>query len=81
VHPEGDEGEVDEEQLWVEIVSWTEDGLIGRLVDGGQTTTEWRKGAHVEIDESQVNALGVAREGRTLEPEEMEALLKAELPA
>lgn len=81
VHPEGDGGEVGEEQLWVEIVSWTEDGLIGRLVDGGQTTTEWRKGAHVEIDESQINALAVAREGRTLEPEEMEALLKAELPA
>ncbi|GMU63130.1 MAG: hypothetical protein AMXMBFR34_48930 [Myxococcaceae bacterium] len=81
VHPEGEEGEVGEEQLWVEIVSWTEDGLIGRLVDGGQATTEWRKGAHVEIDESQINALAVTREGRTLEPEEMEALLQAERPA
>lgn len=81
VHPDGDEGEVAEEQLWVEIVSWTEEGLIGRLVDGGQTTTEWRKGAHVEIDESQINALAVTREGRTLEPEELEALFKAERPA
>jgi uncharacterized protein YegJ (DUF2314 family) len=81
VHPDGEEGEVGEEHLWVEIVSWTEDGLIGRLVDGGQTTTEWRKGAHVELDESQINALALAREGRTLDPDEMEALLKAELPA
>lgn len=81
VHPEGDDGEVDEEYLWVEIVTWNEDGLIGRLVDGGQLTTEWRKGAHVEIDESQINALAVTREGRPLEPEELEALLKAERPA
>jgi hypothetical protein len=81
VHPEGEAGEPDEELLWVEIVSWTEEGLIGRLVDGGQATTEWRKGSHVEIDESQINALAVTREGRTLEPEELEALLKAERPA
>lgn len=35
------------------------------MVDGGQATSEWRRGAHVEIDESQVNAVGVARDGRT----------------
>lgn len=81
VHPDGGEGEAAEELLWVELISWTEDGLVGRLVDGGQTTTEWRKGAHVEIDESQINALAVTREGRMLEPEELEALLQAERPA
>jgi uncharacterized protein YegJ (DUF2314 family) len=81
VHPAGDGGEVAEEHLWVEVVSWTEEGIIGRLVDGGQTTTEWRKGAHVAIDESQINALGVTREGRMLDPDELEALFKAERPA
>ena len=54
---------------------------MGRLVDGGQTSTEWRKGSHVEVDDGQVNALGVSREGRSLDPEEMEALLQAERPA
>lgn len=78
----GDNGRASgEEQLWVDVVSWTEEGVIGRLVDGGATSTEWRKGAHVQIDESQINALAVTRGGRTLEPEELEALLEAERPA
>ena len=75
------EGEVGEEQLWVEVIQWEEASLVGRLVDGGQTSTEWRKGSHVEVDDGQVNALGVSREGRSLDPEEMEALLQAERPA
>ncbi len=81
VHPEGDAGEPEEEQLWLEVLTWDEDKLIGRLVDGGKTTTEWRKGAQVEVEEDQINALAVNREGRTLEPEEMEQLLLAERPA
>lgn len=81
VHPEGLEGQPEQEQLWVEIVQWDEDTLIGKLTDGGTRTTEWRKGSHVEVDDSQINALAVAREGRQLEPEEMEQLLRLERPA
>ena len=47
--------------------------MVGKLVDGGRHTTEWRKGAHVEIDDEQINALArrTAR-GARCEPEEME---------
>jgi len=44
VAPEG-EGKVEDEKLWVEVITWEDETLIGKLVDGGQTTTEWRKGA------------------------------------
>ncbi|MFT3708528.1 MAG: DUF2314 domain-containing protein [Archangium sp.] len=81
VHPEGQEGNAEQEQLWVEVVQWEDDALIGKLVDGGTRTTEWRKGSHVEVDDSQINALAVSREGRQLEPEEMERLLQLERPA
>lgn len=80
-HPDGDDEEAEEERLWAEVVSWEEEKLVARLVDGGQATTEWRKGAHVEVDESQINAIAVAREGRTLDPEEIEQLFLAERPA
>ena len=80
VHPNGDEGEADEEQLWVEVVQWEEDTLIGKLVDGGERTTEWRRGAHVEIEQSQINALAVSRDGRTLDEEDLKNLLNAERP-
>jgi hypothetical protein len=79
VHPDG-EGKSDEEKLWVEVITWEDDTLIGKLVDGGQTTTEWRKGAHVEVEQSQINAIGLSREGRQLDPEEMKTLLLAERP-
>ena len=36
------------------------------------------KGAHVEVEESQINAIGVAKEGRQLDPDEMKTLLLAE---
>lgn len=81
VHPDGEDEAPDDEQLWAEVITWDEGKLIGRLVDGGETTTEWRKGAHVEIDETQINALAVTREGRTLDADELKALLQAELPA
>lgn len=81
VHPDGDDEEPEDEQLWAEVITWDEGKVIGRLVDGGELTTEWRKGAHVEIDESQINALAVTRDGRTLEPQELQALLGSELPA
>lgn len=81
VHPDGERGEPGEELLWVEVLQWEEKSLVGRLVDGGRTSTEWRKGSHVEVDESQINALGLNREGRSLEGEEIEALLQAERPA
>jgi len=81
VHPEGQAGSADQEQLWVEVVQWDDDTLIGKLVDGGTRTTEWRKGSHVEVDDSQINALAVSREGKQLEPDEMERLLQLERPA
>jgi hypothetical protein len=81
VHPDGLEGQTEQEQLWVEIVQWEDDTLIGKLVDGGTRSTEWRKGSHVEVDDSQINALGLSREGRQLEPEEMEQMLQLERPA
>jgi hypothetical protein len=81
VHPEGQNGTREQEQLWVEVVQWDEDNLIGKLVEGGTRTTEWRKGSHVEVDDSQINALAVSREGRQLDPEEMERLLQLERPA
>lgn len=81
VRPDGEQGESTEEQLWVEVVAWEEKSLIGRLVDGGTLSTEWRRGAHVEIDDDQINAVSLAREGRALEPEEMERLLLAERPS
>ena len=52
-----------------------------KLVEGGTRTSEWRKGSHVEVDDAQINALAVAREGRQLEPDEMERLLQLERPA
>lgn len=78
VHPEG---ESLVEHLWVEVVHWEEGKLIGKLTDGAMHTTEWRKGAHVEIDEGDVDAIAVARDGRTLEDEEMMDLLQAERPS
>ena len=54
--------------------------VTGRLVDGAVHTTEWRKGAHVEVPQTDVNALALSREGRTLEEEEVRALLNAERP-
>jgi hypothetical protein len=85
VHPEGGKGappkaDVEEEQLWVEVLQWEEGTLVGKLVDGGESTTEWRKGAHVEIEESQINAIALSREGRTLDEDEMKSLLLAERP-
>lgn len=81
VHPEGARADAEQEQLWVEVVQWGEDSLIGKLVEGGTRTSEWRKGSHVEVDDAQINALAVAREGRQLEPDEMERLLQLERPA
>lgn len=69
-----------EEHLWVEVLTWEDDGIIGKLVDGGATTSEWRKGAHVEFDPSQINALALAREGKHLDDEETKNLLLAEKP-
>lgn len=76
-HPEGS---TVTEQLWMEVLSWDEGIVVGRLVDGAVHTTEWRKGAHVEVPESDINALALSREGRTLEEDEVRALLSAERP-
>ncbi len=80
VHPDGGKGAAEEEQLWVDVLQWEDAALVGKLVDGGETTTEWRKGAHVEIEESQINAIALSREGRTLDEDEMKSLLLAERP-
>jgi len=77
-HPEGTpEGE----DLWAEVLTWDEETMVGRLVDGSRRTTEWRKGAAVEIAESQVNAVVVTREGRPLDEDDLSELLGAELPS
>lgn len=69
-----------QENLWAEILTWEDDSLLGKLRDGGQLTTEWRKGSQVEISDDQINAIALSREGRSLEVEEMRALLLAEKP-
>ena len=79
-HPDP-EGEPVQEDLWAEVLAWEEGSLVARLVDGSSQTTEWRKGVQVELEESRVNALAVAREGRTLDVQELEALLGAERPS
>jgi hypothetical protein len=76
-HPEG---QTIEENLWLEVVAWEDGTVVGRLVDGAVHTTEWRKGAHVEVEEEQINSLAIGREGRTLDEEEIRALLLAERP-
>ncbi len=76
-HPDG---EPVNEDLWAEVVAWEQDALVGRLVDGSSHTTEWRKGAHVKIDEASINALGLAQDGRPLEEEELEHFLAGERP-
>lgn len=77
-HPEGEEVT---ENLWLEVVSWDSQRLVGRLVDGAVHTTEWRKGAHVEIDEGQINAISLGREGRPMDESEVELLLRSERPS
>ena len=68
------------EDLWFEILTWEDQVLVGKMVDGGSHTTEWRKGATVEVEEDQINAIALGREGKTLEEEEMGRLLTAERP-
>jgi len=77
-HPEGEKVK---EDLWAEVVSWEEEKIVGKLVDGATHTTEWRKGATVELSETNVNAIAVGREGRALDDEELRALLDAERPS
>jgi uncharacterized protein YegJ (DUF2314 family) len=76
-HPDG---EAVTEQLWLEVVARDEGSVVGKLVDGAVHTTEWRKGAHVEVEEKQLNALAITREGRPLDEKEIRALLNAERP-
>jgi hypothetical protein len=77
-HPEGERVT---EDLWAEVVSWDDEKIVGKLVDGATHTTEWRKGATVEVTEANVNAIAVGREGRALDDEELRALLIAERPS
>lgn len=77
-HPEGERVT---EDLWAEVVSWDDEKIVGKLVDGATHTTEWRKGATVEVNETNVNAIAVGREGRALDDEELRALLIAERPS
>ncbi|MBJ6762942.1 DUF2314 domain-containing protein [Myxococcaceae bacterium JPH2] len=76
-HPDG---ETVVEQLWLEVVTRDEGSVVGKLVDGAVHTTEWRKGAHVEVEEKQVNALAITHEGRALDEKEIRALMNAERP-
>jgi hypothetical protein len=68
------------EDLWVEVLTWEEKVIVGKLVDGGAHTTEWRKGAHVELEEDQVNAVALGRDGKTLQDEDMRTFLLSERP-
>jgi hypothetical protein len=77
-HPDG---EAIQENLWLEVLAWEEGRITGKLVDGAAQTTEWRKGATVEIDEDSVNAVAMGRDGRPLEDEEMQGVLLAERPS
>jgi len=76
-HPDGN---TVVENLWLELMARDDGTLVGKLVDGAVHTTEWRKGAHVEVEETQVNALAISREGRALDEGEIRALLNAERP-
>ena len=76
-HPDG---EAIQENLWLEVLAWEEGRITGKLVDGAAQTTEWRKGAAVEIDEDAVNAVAMGRDGRPLDEEEMQGVLLAERP-
>ncbi len=77
-HPDGDPVQ---ENLWLEVLSWEEGRITGKLVDGAAQTTEWRKGAAVEIDEDSVNAVAMGRDGRPLDDDEMQGVLLAERPS
>jgi hypothetical protein len=77
-HPDG---EAIQENLWLEVLAWEEGRITGKLVDGAAQTTEWRKGATVEIDEDSINAVAMGRDGRPLEDEEMQGVLLAERPS
>jgi len=77
-HPDG---EAIQENLWLEVLAWEEGRITGKLVDGAAHTTEWRKGATVEIDEDSINAVAMGRDGRPLEDEEMQGVLLAERPS
>ena len=76
-HPEG---EPVQENLWMEVLAWEDGSLTGKLVDGAAHTTEWRKGAPVELEETSINAVAMGRDGRPLDDEEMHGVLLAELP-
>jgi hypothetical protein len=77
-HPEGKSVS---ENLWLEVLSWEDDTIVGKLVDGAAQTTEWRKGAAVEISEEQINSLAVGRAGKPLDEDEMKHFLLAERPS
>jgi hypothetical protein len=77
-HPDGD---TVMENLWLEILTWEDDSIVGKLVDGAAQTTEWRKGAAVEVEADQVNAIALGRDGHALDDEDMRSLLGAELPS
>lgn len=79
VHPGGD-AEAVKEDLWLEVLTWEDAALVGKLVDGAVYTTEWRKGAAVEVEDAQINAVAVGRDGRALDDEEMQGFLLAERP-
>ena len=77
-HPDGDPVQ---ENLWLEVLAWEDGRITGKLIDGAAHTTEWRKGASVEIEEDAVNAVAMGREGRPLEDGEMQGVLLAERPS
>lgn len=76
-HPDG---EAVQEDLWMEVLAWEDGQISGKLIDGAAHTTEWRKGAAVEVEESSINAVAMGRDGRPLDEEEMQGVLLAERP-
>ncbi|MFN0064510.1 MAG: hypothetical protein ACKVPX_18560 [Myxococcaceae bacterium] len=69
------------EDLWLEVLSWEEQQLVGKLVDGSSHTTEWRKGAAVEVSEGEINAISLGRDGKAVDEAELQRLLSAERPS
>jgi hypothetical protein len=76
-HPED---EPVEEDLWLEVMTWEEGVIVGKLVDGSAHTTEWRKGAQVQIEDEHINALAISRDGQSLDEQDTRALLLSERP-
>lgn len=70
-----------EESLWLEIVHWNGHQVIGKLLAAARASTEWRKGSQVQVDETQISALGMNRNGKQVPLPEVAGILQGERPS